>query len=919
MFDVFISYRHSDAAAVGALVAALREAGLAVWQDESGIEDFTSIQRSIETGLAQSRVLLAWYSARYPESLACQWELTRAFLAGQEEGDPRRRVLLVNPEPANGHIHPVELRDALYRAAPGDPAALQGAAEAVRAHVGGLPGVIGAVGTGTGPRWFGPVGGDGSNRFVGRQREMWEIHSGLWSAAVPIITDRHGRSLVRLTGMGGAGKSLTAEMYALRFAAAYPGGVFWLRATGDDMPAADLAESCTGKLADFALQLGVAAPPGARAELRQALADRLGGGGDYLWIVDDLPGNLAWGPAQGWLAPSGNGHTLITSRSQGADWAGALVRLADLDEAAALRLLTHARTPADTAELAEARQLVRDLGCHAMAVELAAAAVRTRGFGEFRASLQAPSRDALEFAARLVQSKGQNLPHRDRTQLNLSLILAQSVAAIGAADRDCLTLASVLAPARLSRELVSRSFAIADGSDPADAEDAADIAMAAVAAQSLARALPGGALLVHPLVTRAARQAGEGERAARLRLGALGALEALLGDDIFDARRHAALADDIAHARAALAGTYGDPATAVLSELRLLDALYIYDFHHGDYAEAARVAECLIAYGQARLGPDHTNTLIFMTYLGEVYRLQGRLQEAYDLHYRVLAARSQAGDPDTLISANNLALVMQAQGNLQEARDMQEMVLAQYERTVGERDRRTMLALHNLAGTLRDQGDYEGARALAERALALRREVLGPHSPETLESQLNLAEILRHLGASGEARQLNAETAAAMQGDWAGATPLSLTAQNNLAAALHSEGRFAEAREVMAEVLARRVELVGAGDPDCIASRISLAGILISLGELPAAVEQAETAVGLACASLSPGHLLIVRAVYHAVLARLKQGDPDFKAKSRELIERLAPHVDHFPPDIPDEESEMLRFLLAVAAAGGEE
>ena len=37
-----------------------------------------------------------------------------------------------------------------------------------------------------------------------------------------------------MSGLGGVGKSLLAEEYALHFGAAYPGGVFWLRAYGND-------------------------------------------------------------------------------------------------------------------------------------------------------------------------------------------------------------------------------------------------------------------------------------------------------------------------------------------------------------------------------------------------------------------------------------------------------------------------------------------------------------------------------------------------------------------------------------------------------------------------------------------------------------------------------------------------------------
>ena len=37
--------------------------------------------------------------------------------------------------------------------------------------------------------------------------------------------------LVQVQGMGGIGKTLLADEYALRFSAAYPGGIFWLSAT----------------------------------------------------------------------------------------------------------------------------------------------------------------------------------------------------------------------------------------------------------------------------------------------------------------------------------------------------------------------------------------------------------------------------------------------------------------------------------------------------------------------------------------------------------------------------------------------------------------------------------------------------------------------------------------------------------------
>jgi hypothetical protein len=49
-------------------------------------------------GEARSKVLLAFYSGKYPASRACQWELTAAFIGAELVRDPRQRVPVANPE-----------------------------------------------------------------------------------------------------------------------------------------------------------------------------------------------------------------------------------------------------------------------------------------------------------------------------------------------------------------------------------------------------------------------------------------------------------------------------------------------------------------------------------------------------------------------------------------------------------------------------------------------------------------------------------------------------------------------------------------------------------------------------------------------------------------------------------------------------
>jgi hypothetical protein len=110
-YDLFVSYRRKNFDRVLPLVVALRERGLRVWLDQSSIQDFDPITDDIRSGLANSKAFLAWYSADYPKSRPCQMELTAPFIATQQRGDVRERILVVNLEPDTRHVMPIELAD----------------------------------------------------------------------------------------------------------------------------------------------------------------------------------------------------------------------------------------------------------------------------------------------------------------------------------------------------------------------------------------------------------------------------------------------------------------------------------------------------------------------------------------------------------------------------------------------------------------------------------------------------------------------------------------------------------------------------------------------------------------------------------------------------------------------------------------
>jgi tetratricopeptide (TPR) repeat protein len=73
------------------------------------------------------------------------------------------------------------------------------------------------------------------------------------------------------------------------------------------------------------------------------------------------------------------------------------------------------------------------------------------------------------------------------------------------------------------------------------------------------------------------------------------------------------------------------------------------------------------------LGLDHTSTLDILNNLGNLYRDQGKLNEAEDMHQHALSGYEKALGPDhtdTLRSVGNFGLLYSDQGKLKEAEEM---------------------------------------------------------------------------------------------------------------------------------------------------------------------------------------------------------------------------------------------------------
>jgi tetratricopeptide (TPR) repeat protein len=447
-------------------------------------------------------------------------------------------------------------------------------------------------------------------------------------------------------------------------------------------------------------------------------------------------------------------------------------------------------------EESAARGIVEALGCHALAVDVAGAALYASSsrtpFVTFLEDLENPTDDELEFAAELAGT----LPTGHEASIASTFL--KSIDRLESEEGlDFLRLASRLAVAPIPATLISSVFCEVDGLDERSGRRKADLAINKAERLSLAEGVEGdeGAWSVHTLISRTMQfRDREHERSSMLRDAAVRVLTTAFRENADDPRDHAALEPVVAHAKELVdraddiqtanlmgwvarydyvRGAYGLAEKLQRRECETRRRVQGYEHPdtigsmnnlaetlrraHGDLDEAREIHEAVLETRRRVLGSEHPNTLTSMSNLATMHHAQGDLDGVLKILEEVLeTTRCVFGGEhrDTLASMNNLAMTLYAQGYLERAREIQKEVLETTLRVLGEEHPSTLTSMNNFAGMLKAQGYLERAREIQKEVLETTRRVSGKEHPHTSRASWNLFTTILELGDSDSARTI---------------------------------------------------------------------------------------------------------------------------------------------------------------------
>jgi tetratricopeptide (TPR) repeat protein len=642
-------------------------------------------------------------------------------------------------------------------------------------------------------------------------------------------------AIVALYGLGGIGKTRAVVEYARAHAREYSAVLFVI---------AETPEALWRNLTVLAGEL-VPTLETTNDELRRrAVLDWLNANSGWLLILDNVDTPAAMVETERLLPALTGGHVIITSRLGNFPAHVAPLELGVLTADAAVDFLlerTKGRRRSVTDDAAKTREVAKELGYLALALEQAAAYVAKR---------------RLTFDQYLQQwrsNRDEVLAWRDSTVTGYPSSVATtwktSVAELSEPGRRMLERLAWFSPEKTPESLLDTPIPGAEGENLSDALD--DLS----AFSLVTRDAEGPYFLVHQLVQDVTQRSFSGDVRHRSLVEALGWIDAAFPSDADDVRYWPQAEALASHTRAVV--EHADAADISAPTARLMTRLGVLLHSKALYAQAEPLHRRALAISEKSLGPDHPEVARSLSNLALLLRETNRFGEAEPLLRRALAIIEKSLGPDhpsVAASLSNLTELLRATDRLGEAEPLYRRALAISQKSLGPDHPDVARDLNNLALLLRETNRLGEAEPLYRRALAIDEKSLGSDHPSVAIRLNNLARLLEVTDRLGEAEPLSRRALAIDEKSLGPDHPSVARRLNNLATLLQKTNRLGEAEPLSRRALAIDEKSLGPDHPSVAIRLNNLARLLEVTDRLGEAEPLFRRALAIFEKSLGPDH-----------------------------------------------------------------
>ncbi|MBL7497792.1 FxSxx-COOH system tetratricopeptide repeat protein [Frankia nepalensis] len=656
--------------------------------------------------------------------------------------------------------------------------------------------------------------------FTGRVELLANLRARLAEGTTAVLPEA-------LHGMGGVGKSHLAIEYVHRYGREFD-LVWWMPAEHAAQVAASMVELAGRLNLPVSTEANTAVP---------AVLDALRLGqpyGKWLLVFDNADEPRA---VRQYFPQSDSGRILVTSRNP--NWS-AVARPLEVDVFMRGESVDLLRRRLPELSVEDADRLAHALGDLPLAVEQAATWLVETGMaaGDYLRLFEDKRAELLSTSPPVDYE----LPVQAAWNVSLDRLATTHPAAL-----RLLQVWSFYAPEQISRQIFRGGRAITtvpdlDSAlrDPIKLSDA----VGQITRYALARIVyQTNSYQMHRLVQAVLQSRMTADERAMMRRAAHLLLAVNDPGDPDDPSTWRAYGDLYPHLLASDAAESTDPWT---HDLLVNEVVYLYKW--GDHQASVELAEQVHRTWSRTIGEESPDTLRLAGWLGWLYIVVGRYEDAARANARVLELCTQVHGNEhreTLLTMGNVGVDRIVAGDFQGALEISQERLRRAERAYGPEVDQTLAAAHDVGVYLRMVGQLREARVLNEQTWNQRVRVLGEYHIDTLRTLTSLAVDVRELGDYLGALVRHEELVGLFSQVVEGRLDhfQVLLARTLLAVALRKAGRHMEALELSRDVEARLMRRYGKDHPRTIAASLALSVDLRHAGELAEAHELCEAAL----------------------------------------------------------------------------